>query len=623
MFSQIYKKAVLFIVLAISAPSFLLAQTADEVKLNVLSALSTPLPITVVGPLLTRDVIVTEEGDGFRATLQDTALLGLFPFGDVSMKIVPLDTETYSVSDLQFPKTIDFPGLAAITLNSMTMDGTWSITDRSYTELKAELNGLGVLPGQGDQGRLSLGQLAFDVQKEPNETDTESRFNITLSDVSATGFASTDVSVGGVEILLSANGERPVDLYSLLREVIMVAGQRDGGIGLQRLGESLLGNTYGSVALDLRAQNLNVFVPAAPDSVFFKSDGLQARLGMQDVNPRDWGAVELLVNLDGVEQQNLLETGAFAVERAVVRLGGSELPVADMFAAARTLDLRNQTRPISVSKLLDGFAEFGALELSTEGEALSIEVRDSTFENERRITDTLFFAGYDSWGVEFAIEGLNKDEGVLTTIIEASGGAFEPGKLFNPDDMRHVDAWFPTTLAYDVRIGNLNEAFLKRLFKDVTINDINEPIEILVPLMLYASASVFEIAIEGNRFETGLFSVTQDGAYRVYPAKFLTIAPFEGQLNMRMTGFDALLAYFEELFREESRRDFGSADEISMVKSVAIVLRNLGTQSDDGSVVWEIDKPDADLPEISVNGTTLHFPEFSQFLPLIYFGSLF
>ena len=36
--------------------SFASAQTTEDVKSDILSALSTPMPITVVGPILTRNV---------------------------------------------------------------------------------------------------------------------------------------------------------------------------------------------------------------------------------------------------------------------------------------------------------------------------------------------------------------------------------------------------------------------------------------------------------------------------------------------------------------------------------------------------------------------------------------
>gem|GEM_PF-5584212 len=552
---RLFTKAALLTTATLCMPTYLSAQTAEEVRLDVLSALSTPLPITVIGPLLTRYVTVVEEDDGFRATMEDTTLMGFFPFGEVSMKLVALDEDTYQVSDLQIPQNLDFPGLITVSFDDISLDGTWSAADRSYEALEAELTGLRVVPGQGDQGELTLGRLAFDVQKEPDETETESRFDITLADVSAIGFGSENVTVGEVKALLSANGERPVDLYSVLREVMMVASLRDGGAGLQTVAESLLGNTYGTVALDLTAGDLNVVDTQAPEESYFRATGLQARLGMEDVRPRDWGSAELSVHLDGVEHQNLIDSGAFEVERAVVRLGGKELPVADMFGAVRTLGRVGHANPIRVSDLLDGFLEFAALELTTEGEALKVEVHEGKLVDGDWVEDIAFVTGYDSWQGQIALTGLNTDEGVLTSVLELAGGTFTPGPNFAEEDQQHLEAWYPLALRYGGQVSNLNTGFLKQLFQDVTIQDMNEPIEIFLPLALYASASVFEVSVEDNRYETGLFSAEQSGEYRAFPAKFMSLAPIEGQLNLRMTGFDALMGYFDGVLQEEAAKD--------------------------------------------------------------------
>ena len=617
---RLLTKSALFALATLGLPAQLAAQSTEEVKSDVLSALSTPLPITVIGPLLTRDVTVTEEGDGFRATLLDTSLMGLFPFGEVSIKLEPLDDDTYRVSDLQFPRNLDFPGLATITFDSMDLDGTWSATERSYSALKAELTGLQVDPGQG---ALSLGSLAFDVEKEPDETDTESRFDITMADVSATGLGGPKVTVGAVQALLRANGDEPVDLYSLLREVMMLAGRSDGGAGLMALGQSLLGNTYGTVTLELEARDLNMVDPRDPENSFFRAADLQAGLDMQDVSPRDWGLAELSVHLDQVQQQKLMDDSIFDVDKAVVRLRGAELPVADMFAAITILGAPRQTQPIRVSDLLDGLAKFGAIELATEGKALRLDIRDGNWVDDNWVEETVFSASYDKWGAQILLEWFNKNQGVITNLVDLQGGTFIPGPNFPKDDLRHVNAWFPKVLKFGGQVSNLNEGFLKQLFRDVLIQDLNEPLEIILPLALYAAASTIDVAVEGNRYETGLFGVEQSGQYRVYPAKVMSFAPIEGQFEMRLTGFDALAAYIEEIRQEEARREDGDEEALSVVKSVLTVLRNLGKQEDDGSVSWEVEKADVDRSQVTVNGTTLYYPEFSQFIPLAVMGSAF
>lgn len=608
---------------AFGLPAQLAAQSAEEVKTDVLSALSTPLPITVIGPLLTRDVAVTEEGDGFRATLEETTLMGLFPFGDVSIKLVPLDDDTYRVSDLQFPQNLDFPGLAKIDFTGMTLDGTWSAKDRSYTALNAELTELRVMPGQGDQGVLQLGRLAFDVQKEPDDTDTESRFNITLGDILVKDIGGPDITIGEAQALLSANGERPVDLYSLLREIMMVAGMRDGGVGLQTLGQSLLGNTYGTVTLDINASDLKVTSPFTSEDRYFQANGLQAQLNMRDISPRDWGMAELSVRLDQVTNERMLDSGTFGVENAVVRLRGAELPVADMFEAIVLMNAGYPAQPVSVTDLLDGFLEFGALELASEGKGLNVEVRDLEVVEGELVEETAFATSFDAWNTQLLLDGFNKNQGAFTTVAMLGAGSFVPGPNFDQDDLRHIKAWFPTDLKYGARVSNLNEGFLKQLFKDVLIQDMQAPVELMMPIMLYASASAFDVLIEGNRYQTDLFAVEQTGQYRMFPAKFMSIAPFEGRFDLRMTGFDALVGYLEEIRIEEAGREYGDEEVLSMIKSVLTVLRNLGKQSDDGSVLWQIEKQDVNQPEVMVNDTTFYYPDMSQLLPMALLGIAF
>ncbi|MEM7597718.1 MAG: hypothetical protein AAF382_08460 [Pseudomonadota bacterium] len=605
--------------LAAWLPSGLMAQTLDEVKSDVLSALATPLPITVIGPLLTRDVVVTEEGDGFRATLQDTTLMGLFPFGEVSLKLVAIDDDTYRVEDLQFPKDLDFPGMATVTLGDMTLNGTWSATDRSYSALQAEVSDLQVLPGNGAQGEISLGRLAFDVEKEPDDTDTESRFDILLEDVSATGLGGPDLSLGNVQALLSANGERPVDLYSLIREVMMVSMARDGGVGLQTLGESLLGNTYGSVGLDLEARELSLIDPQTPDESYFKAVGMQAELAMRDVNPRDWGMASLAVRLDQVEQQTVIDDSIFEVERAELVLSGADMPVGATFAAINTLDAAG-AQPVLISDLLDGFLEFGALELSSEGEALSIEVREATIKDGERVQETAFVTGYDSWGAQIALSDFNENRGAFSMLVDAAGGTFTPGAEFDEDDLRHVNAWFPTALRYGGRVSNLNEGFLKQLFRDVVVEDLNEPVEVILPMVLYAAASVFDVTSEENLYATNLFSLEQSGNYRAFPAKAMSVLPIEGRVMTRMTGFDALVSYIEDIRLEAAAGGGSDADELSVVKSVLTVLRNLGDEAEDGSVTWDIEKADVNTSDITINGQTLYYPELTTLMPLLMLG---
>ncbi|MEZ5715203.1 MAG: hypothetical protein R3D85_08555 [Paracoccaceae bacterium] len=594
----------------------LAAQSTDKVKLDVLSALSTPLPITVVGPILTRDVTVTAEGDGFRATLTDATLMGIFPFGDISMKLVPLDDDRYRISEMTLPPVMDFPGFARLTHGGIEMAGTWSTSRRSYSDLHMALRDLSVSPSNAPEGHLGLGGLTFDVLKESDETDTESRFGIIASDVSVTGLLPDDVTVGEARALLAANGDKPVDLYSVIREVIMVSSMRDGGSELQALARSLLGNSYGVVSLDLAAGQLSVTNRNRPDERYFRAGTVEVKTTLTDVEPRHWGGADITVLLKAIDQTESVKAGNTTIDAAEIRLQGDDLPVGDMFDMVQAVTNAERGFPVQARTLLDGIAEFGRIGLSTEGTGLSVvQIKrypppSADNPDEDR---TQFTLGYDGWSANLELAGLNRNEGTFSLGAGLDGGRFTPGPAFRDRDLPHVEAWLPLDLRLQSSVSNLNEAFLKKLFTDVTIRRLDEPVEILLPLALYAAATVFDISAGEDVYRTGLFRLTQTGKARLYPAKMLGLLPYEGEVQVTLSGIDGLNRYFAE-------------QDVPEAASVLTVLRNLGRDAGDGGFAWDIARPDIERTELVVNGTTLRFPEVVDNLPMLMgplvFGSM-
>ena len=595
------------------------AQTPEEVKSDVLSALSTPLPITIIGPLLTPDVIVTAEGDGFRATLQNTSLLGFFPIGEVSLKLTPIDDDTYRITDLTLPQTLDFPGLARVTHSAMELSGTWSSASRSYSDLHWNIEGLSLAPEGAPGGAVSLGALTFDVTKEPDEADTESRFQIAARDVSVTGLMPDNLSIGTVEARLAANGEEPVDLYSVIRETIMRANMRDGGAGLQSLAASLLGKSYKTVSLDLSAGDLDITSAIPANTSYFRSKTMAISASLADVAPRQWGAADITISLGALEQQDMAADGSYAVEEAALSLRGGELPVADMFNAFTILSNPRMHRPVMASALLDGLASFGKIEIATSGRTLAatamkrIYPSDSSKPVEKK---SLFTIGYESWNMQLGFADLIRNEGKIAFSSALSGGSFTPGEAFPQANLPDIEAWFPLTLDLRSVTSNLNEGFLKTLFKDVSINDLNEPAEIILPLVLYTSATVLDMQSGENAYETALFRISNSGSARFYPTEAFGLFPYEGESTVRMAGFDRLLGYVEKLPMRRSA--VGPAmSESSIIRSVMIVLRNLATRPDAETLEWAVSKPSIERTEILVNGTTFRYPDIMEFMPLM------
>ena len=593
------------------------AQTADKVKLDVLSALSTPLPITIVGPLLTRDVVVTEEDGGFRAVLLDTTLMGLFPFGEVSMKLEPMGEDSYRVTDLQFPKSLDFPGIGTVTFSGMTLDGTWSAATRSYETLTWVTDDLKLALAPGGQGTLEMGQLGFDVMKEPDETDTESRFEITVQDLAVLGMAPENIAVGELRALLTANGEKPVDLYSLIREVILLSSVSDGGAQLQTLGNSLLGNSYSTVALDLSARDLSVVNTRRPDESYWNARAMSARASLADVEPRHWGGVDVVLSFDDVDQREYLPDSAVAVENAVIRVSGGDLPVADILATFTLLANPPRNRSVAASSLLDGLAEFGKLEFSTEGKKIWVEGFDTRMDEDgQRITETAFEIGYDAWSFQTAMTGLNKNQGKLSLGTEFLGGRFVPGQRTPDEADMHIEAWFPVGLRLQSSVSNLNEGMLKQMFTDVVFRDLSAPVEAVFPLVLWAAAAVFDVTSGEDFYETALFRVSQSGKYRFYPTELLNLVPYEGQAEVRLRGLDGLLGYLDAAQSQVSPYS-DEAIGLSAAKSALIVMRNIAGQ-EAGELTWRINRHDVTRREIELNGITLRYPNVMEYLPMLF-----
>ncbi len=72
-----------------------------------MAALSTPLPITVIGPLSARDVQIVKEGDGYRATLVEPMLMGIVPLSTLTFKMTPGGDKLYHITEFQLPKKLE------------------------------------------------------------------------------------------------------------------------------------------------------------------------------------------------------------------------------------------------------------------------------------------------------------------------------------------------------------------------------------------------------------------------------------------------------------------------------------------------------------------------------------
>lgn len=186
----------------------------------------------------------------------------------------------------------------------------------------------------------------------------------------------------------------------------------------------------------------------------------------------------------------------------------------------------------------------------------------------------------------------------------------------------HLDAWFPVGLKLQTSVSNLNEALLKKMFADVEFQDLNEPVEAALPLALYAAAAVFDIESGENSYETGLFRLTENGAFRFYPAEFFALFPYEGKAVVSLSGLENLLGYFDRSLAQV-RPGSSEATGLNAARSGLIVMRNLAQMDAAGSYHWQIARADVTRREIELNGITLRYPDLMQYLPILFtLGSL-
>ncbi|MDQ2095651.1 hypothetical protein [Rhodalgimonas zhirmunskyi] len=621
MFASIIRFVVLLVLLSVTTAPRLAAQSIDRVKSDIYAALSTPLPITIVGPLLTRDVEVSEDGEGFRAVMKDTVLMGLFPFGDISFHLEAVDDTHYKVSDLTLPRDLDFPGMGRIKHSAMRMEGLWSTADRSYSSLSWSIDGLDLRGPEGMPGFVTIGQLALDVLKEPDERDTESRFEITARDVAMKNLGPQDVTLGVVRARLAANGEEPVDLYSTIRELAMTGSAPDAGARLAALGRTLLGNRYDTVTLDLAAQDFDMKNRARPEQSYMRAGALALRVGLSDVLPRTWGGTEIKLSMTDVDQSDSREA-AVKVGEAVFRLTGETLPVADMLTTYRLLENPPRGQATPVSMILDGIVNFGKLEFESGGKSVLVGIYDRRRKDESWVYEKSFDTGYDFWAVKLGVEGLDRNAGTLSLASALRGGEFIPAAGFPMEALPHLRAWFPTTLELQTQVGDLNEGFLKQLFEGVEIQDLREPVEIVMPLMLYVAATVFDVQSGENQYETSLFRLEQSGNYKLYPTEVLGLAPYAGAASLRITGLSKLMGYLDET-QAALRPGSDDAQAMGALKSGLVVLRNIAVQGEGGALEWVIDRPDVERNVFELNGIEMRYPDILSMMPSLMFGTMF
>jgi hypothetical protein len=585
--------------------SFAFAQTADEVKGDILSALSTPMPITVIGPIMTQDVKVTQTGNSFEATLENPMLMGIVPLGSMSFKLTPAGAKLYRVTDLKLPAKLDLLNAVTVNIGGTTFDGLWSAETRSYRTLGFALKSIDVTPKGAAGSKVAIGSLSLDVAKEGEAGATESKFTLHATDISAQGFPPYTVAVKSVAAELKANGEQPVDLYSVLsRFVVLTAMQGDGNAALQ-FAESLRAQKYDTADLLISAEGVDL-KPLEPGSkAHLAIENVKAVAGFKDVTPDEWGAVSVVVDSSKIADYGILGVADMKAQSGSFVLDGSRIPIGATLNAITTLQAisKGETGAFRVGDVLDGLLNMGGVKMSSVAKGISY-LPDNKDDPVVQVGSYSFATGAD---------GFRDNKGQVFFSAALDGMNVLVKRLPTATEMKAYQLFNPKIIHYDLTVSELNEQLLRKLFADVVIASEQDYAALAVPAVAYAMALKPMIETKDLRFQSADVDVSTSGKLRFYPAWAIGALPYEGAQTLTVKGLDKIGAFVAGL------KDGGEGDRagLSMMQSVIATFKALAVSEGDAAT-WKISYPKAGEGLLVINETELRFPDVSaSLMPLM------
>ena len=615
----------------LSQVSFAVAQTPEEVKSDILSALSTPMPITVVGPIMTRDVKVTKDGDAFLATLEQPMLMGIIPLGSMSFKLTPAGDKLYRVTDFTLPKTLEVFNSFKVGIGGTTFDGIWSTESRSYRKLNFQLDQISVAPKGSQNSKVEIGSLSLDVAKDGDAGATESKFLLHASDITSKGYPPNNINVKSLTADLRAKGQEPVDLYAVLsRFAVLAATQQGGGDSILQFAESLRAQKYDKVSLNLSAEGVNV-TGAEPDSTDKLSVASVASTAeLSNVTPDDWGSVSITIDGKDIHDKGLIDVKQMDADTGSISLTGTQIPIGATLNAIGKLQAISRGEPTSlkVSDVLDGLFNIGAIKIASSASGivyLPLKEEDPTLRIGKYSTET-------------GTEDLRDNKGRLFFSTAVDDFKLDV-KKFDTELQKKLTALLnPTVFHYDLSVSDLNESLLRKLMGDVVINDEKDYAALAAPAIAYVMAMKPMIETKDMRYQTADIDVGLSGLVRFYPAWALSALPYEGDNKISFKGLDKVMALFEELKNTPPEAvaapvaTDGSTEAVeppvpvdnrstyAVVQSVLLTMKALAKTEGD-TLAWVFKYPKAGQGLFLVNDTEMRFPDLAGSLgPMIAYG---
>ena len=615
----------------LSQVSFAAAQTTEEVKTDILSALSTPMPITVVGPIITRNVKVTKDGDGFLATLEQPMLMGIIPLGSMSFKLTPAGDKLYRVTDFTLPKTLEVFNSFKLDIGGTTFDGVWSTESRSYRKLVFQIDHISIAPKGSQSAQVQIGTLALDVAKDGDVGATESKFLLHASDISSKGYPPDNINVKSLTADLRAKGQEPVDLYAVLsRFAVLAATQQGGGDSALQFAESLRAQNYDKVSLNLAAEGVEVTgtEPGSTDKLSITSVAGKAELS--NVTPDEWGSVAFTVDGKDIHDNSLIDVKQMDADAGSISLTGTHIPIGATLNAIAKLEAISRDEPVSlkVSDVLDGLFNIGAIKVTSSASGIVyLPLKDDE--------PTLRIGKYSS---ETGAEGFRDNKGRLFFSTAVDDFKLDVRKFDSELQKKLTALLNPKVFHYDVNVSEVNESLLRKLLGDVVINNQNDYVALAAPSIAYVMAMKPVIETKEFRYQSADIDVGVSGLVRFFPAWVLGALPYEGENKVSFKGLDKVTALLEELKNTPPELltapvvEEGSTDPVqppvpvdnrsayAVVQSVLLTMKAFA-KSDGEALSWIIKYPKAGQGLFLVNDTEMRFPDLAGSLgPIIAYG---
>jgi hypothetical protein len=601
----------------LSTTSIAAAQTAEQVKTDILSALATPLPITVIGPVMAQDVKVTEAGGAFQAELVNPMLMGILPMGSMSFTLTPEGEKAYRVSNFKLPEKLDLMNAATLGIGGTTFDGVWSTESRSYRTLKFALNDVSVLPKSMPEAKVSIGNLTLDVAKEGESGATESSFALKVANISSRGLPPNNIDVKSVTAQLRANGEQPVDLYSVVSRLAVLSVMQQDSNALLQFAESLRAQKYDTVTLNLEADGIEATgsFPGSNEKVTIAKASAVA--GLTGVTPDEWATMTLAVDSSGITDNGVFCFAEMRADSGSLSIDGSRIPIGATLNAISKLDAlsRGETTSYRVSELLDGFLNMGAIKVKSDASGIVYVPRN---EDEPSVR-------FSKFSLESGTEGFRDGKGKLLFASAVEGMNLIIKHFPRAIDAKAYGVFNPQVIRYDLSISDLNEQLLRKLFANSVVSSEQDIAGLVVPALAYAMSLKPVIETKDLRFTSVQVDIGSSGSLRFYPAWVLGAMPYEGEQTLRVKGIDKIagfLADYKSTPPDQGGMGVADASSVAIGESILTTFEALA-KKDSSSLVWSIKYPKAGQALFSINDIELRFPDLTGLVgPMMGYGML-